>query len=516
MRIAILLSALPLLAPAARAFQEAPLHSHDEVRVHDTGLVANDGPTRRVVASFSVDSPGADWLRLSFAEVTLGGDEELGTGAYLRITSMLDGASQTLHARHVREWRNSSAYFNGDALLVELVAEPGSGRSRVRLSSVTIGDATLQGFTQCGATDDRVLSSDPRQGRALPVGCTAWMINDCGHCFLSAGHCLAGTLDVVEFNVPPSTGSGALQHPPPQDQYASDPSSKQFTNGGLGNDWGTFGCFPNSVTNLTPFQKQQASYVLVAPPPVSSSVTVRITGYGVDSTPSTANQVQQTSTGPFWNQAGTQLEYQVDTEGGNSGSPVAWSQANLAFGIHTHGGCSTSSTSYNSGTASTNAGLQAALASPHGVCNTACTASTWSYCTAKVNSQGCTPQITSSGSPSASGGAGSFSIHAASVINHKTGLLLYAIQPASTPFQGGTLCLANPLVRTGVQNSGGNPGADDCSGAYHFDMGARIASGVDANLHVGTTAYAQWYQRDPASASAPVGLTAGLAFTIGP
>jgi hypothetical protein len=515
MRILALFSIVLVAAPL-HAFQEAPLRSHEEARTHDTGLVSNATGARAVVASFSVEVDGANWLRLSFSDVQLAGDEQQGLGSYLRITSMQDGASQTLHARHVREWRQTSAYFNGDALLVELVAEPGTGTNRVRLAGVTVGDFSIQGMTQCGPTDDRVLSSDPRAGRALPVGCTAWMINDCGHCFLTAGHCLSGTLSVVEFNVPLSSSGGTLMHPPPEDQYSTDAVSKQFVNGGVGNDWGYFGCFPNSVTNLTPFQRQQASFVLGAPPAPGSSATIRVTGYGVDSTPPTSNQVQQTSIGPFWNRVGNQLEYQVDTEGGNSGSPVQWTSPGVAVGIHTHGGCSTSSSSYNSGTSVLHAGLQAALANPLGVCHVPCSAGTWNYCTAKVNSQGCTPLITSSGSPSATGGAGSFTILGASMINNKTGLLLYSIMSANTPFQGGTLCLAAPLVRTAPRNSGGNPGPDDCSGTYAYDMGARIASGADANLRAGTTGYAQWYQRDPASPSAPVGLSAGLAFTIGP
>jgi hypothetical protein len=195
---------------------------------------------------------------------------------------------------------------------------------------------------------------------------------------------------------------------------------------------------------------------------------------------------------------------------------VIWSGPGTAAAIHTHGGCSTSPGSFNSGTSVMHAGLQAALANPQGVCATTCSAGTWTYCSAKLNSQGCLPTITSTGSPSATGGPGSFTIRSANMINQKMGVLLYSLMSASTPFQGGTLCLAAPLLRSPGQSSGGSTGPDDCSGTYAFDMGALIASGTDAHLHVGTTGYAQWYQRDPASPSAPVGLSAGLAFTIGP
>src|SRR5262245_1629178 len=132
-----------LSAPSALAFQEAPLRSREVLRSLDTGFVSNDTGRRAVVASFSVEVEGANWLRLSFGGIELAGDERAGTGSFLRITSMLDGASQTLHASHVREWQHTSAYFNGDALLVELVAEPGTGPNRATLVAVTVGDVNF-------------------------------------------------------------------------------------------------------------------------------------------------------------------------------------------------------------------------------------------------------------------------------------------------------------------------------------------------------------------------------------
>src|SRR5262245_58843510 len=62
------------------------------------------------------------------------------------------------------------------------------------------------------------------------------------------------------------------------------------------------------------------------------------------------------------------IQYRTDTTGGNSGSPVAHGENGDAIGIHTHGGCTTSGTGENSGTASNHSGLQAALAAPIGVC----------------------------------------------------------------------------------------------------------------------------------------------------
>jgi len=141
-------------------------------------------------------------------------------------------------------------------------------------------------------------------------------------------------------------------------------------------------------------------------------------------------------------------------------------------------------------------------------------APTATYCTAKVNSQGCLPQISALGVPGATN-PNPFAIDAANVINHKTGLVLYSIAgSAATPFQGGTLCLASPLHRTPGQNSGGNPGPDDCSGSYSFNFNARVQSGIDPALQPGVQVWAQYYTRDPAS-SFGVGLTDAVVFTIG-
>lgn len=501
---------LPWTAPLLA--DTAPAPSSRIERRMDSGSVENLGEERAVLARFSVEEPGALWLRLYFDEVQLGGDEASGNGAYLRISSMLDGASQILRASSAAQWGNSSAYMNGDAVLVELIGEPRSGPSRMRLSAIDAGFAVLNSI--CGPSDERVLSTDPRAARAMPVGCTAWMISDCGRCFLTAGHCMSGnSLSVVQFNVPPSSSSGGLQNPPPEDQYAVDLLSRQFVNGGVGNDWGYFGCFANSNTGLKPFQAQGAAYVPANPPAFNSALTMRITGYGSDS--GVANQVQQTHAGAYFALNGNALQHQADTTGGNSGSPVIWEQGGVAVAIHTHGGCNSGSTAANAGTALTNPGLQAALAAPLGVCNAPCSSSLTPYCTAKVNSLGCTPQIASIGLPSLSSPA-PFLITASNVLNNKSGMLVYSLMSAATPFQGGTLCVASPLVRTSLVNSGGEIGVENCSGSHSYDMRARIQSGLDPNLRAGTTVYVQWLTRDLASQSGPLGLTAALGVSIGP
>jgi len=135
------------------------------------------------------------------------------------------------------------------------------------------------------------------------------------------------------------------------------------------------------------------------------------------------------------------------------------------------------------------------------------------YCTAKVNSLGCTPAIGWSGFPSASPGIG-FAIAASSELAQKFGLLFYGTSgPQAQPFQGGFLCVQAPTQRTAVQDSGGAAGS--CSGSYSFEFNAWIAGGGDPALVAGAKVWSQYWSRDPASPST-TSLTDALEFTIAP
>lgn len=135
------------------------------------------------------------------------------------------------------------------------------------------------------------------------------------------------------------------------------------------------------------------------------------------------------------------------------------------------------------------------------------------YCTAKINSQGCTPAISWSGAPSASSGT-PFTIQTSLVINNKPGILFYGISGAAgVPFQGGTLCATPPITRTPGQSSGGNPPPDDCSGSLSIDFNAWVQSGIDPLLGAGVRVNAQHWYRDP-TATFGSGLGNALEFTI--
>ena len=355
-----------LWTPAATAQMQAP--PSDVIPLsYDSGHVRNPGLELEVVHSFPVHVDNASWLRLHYSTVELSGDVEHGTGSFLRITSMRDGAVQTQNAQHVEEWSDSSAYFNGDAVLVEVLAYPGPGTNRIALKSVVAGMPQLPGKSQCGGSDDRVPTTDVRTARLMPMGCTGWIIDDSCGCFLSAGHCGVSGSTVAEFNVPLSTSGGSLVHPGPQDQYSVESASVQDYYYTIGNDWAYFGTHPNSQTGLTAREAQGDEFTIVQPPAFSAGQQIRITGYGVDYNDNIYTQVNQTNSGNRISASGTIVEYTVDTEGGNSGSPVIFESTGEAIGIHTNGGCSPPSQG-NTGCGLNNSGVQTALANPLGVC----------------------------------------------------------------------------------------------------------------------------------------------------
>ncbi|MEO6709760.1 MAG: hypothetical protein ABI054_04975 [Planctomycetota bacterium] len=145
------------------------------------------------------------------------------------------------------------------------------------------------------------------------------------------------------------------------------------------------------------------------------------------------------------------------------------------------------------------------------------------YCTAKINSLGCTPSISSTGASSASAGSG-FVIKGSNVRNQKPGLLLYTNNGrASGAFQGGVLCVAGPIRRTVALNSNGTPlPGSDCTGVYSVDMNTFATGGLGglpaAYLIVaGTLVDTQFWGRDPGfPAPNNSTLSNGLEYTVCP
>ena len=130
----------------------------------------------------TVRHEGAPWLRLNFA------DYDLGKDSYIIIRSGSDGGYQRLDARSIKEWGNSSAFFNGDAVEMSIHVAPGDRGVFFRLASLTAGrkvgrsggtdvdgtqdehaalDVTQKVMTCNNGVDDRTPSSDPAVGRLV-------------------------------------------------------------------------------------------------------------------------------------------------------------------------------------------------------------------------------------------------------------------------------------------------------------------------------------------------------------
>ncbi|KAJ3365161.1 hypothetical protein GGF31_008619 [Allomyces arbusculus] len=333
-------------------------------------------------------------------------------GDVIRITSVLDKAVQYLNADSLAQWSFQSAFFNGPAVTVELLADPAADatvKPAVIVTSVTTNDE--DGFsadpinlppptTLCNAADLRKPATDLRSGRIFPVGCTGWTINDKNGCHTSAGHCFDGvdaTQQVLQLSVPQSAvivkdgvKVGIPRHPDPKYQFAVDASSVQYKllseldvdNAVDAEDWSYFGTFRNPNTGLT--QREAAnnqSYTLakvtngvIAPGQAAVGDVVTITGFGNvrDQARKNLRLTQQVATGSLASFPDKyHINHRVDTEGGNSGSAMVVKKngKEVAVGIHTNGGCdTTASTSANYGSSVNQRGYQAALAAPKGVC----------------------------------------------------------------------------------------------------------------------------------------------------
>jgi hypothetical protein len=142
-----------------------------------------------------------------------------------------------------------------------------------------------------------------------------------------------------------------------------------------------------------------------------------------------------------------------------------------------------------------------------------CTGNIATYCTAKLTSGGCVPQISGIGNPSAFAPQ-VFTITASNLEPSQNGILFFGLAgPASVPFQDGFLCVNGTLFRLKVKNSGGGA---PCDGVLEYGLAELMEHPLGgASLVPGQQVNVQGWFRDPPAASS-TGLTDGLQFEVCP
>lgn len=131
------------------------------------------------------------------------------------------------------------------------------------------------------------------------------------------------------------------------------------------------------------------------------------------------------------------------------------------------------------------------------------------YCTPKPSSLGCMPTIESVGFPSLAGE--SFRVRASQIHRNTQGLIAFSQGSATIPFQGGTLCIQPPILRTPVQPTG--TGTGNCGGELSITLSPAFVA--THGFAAGQRYYSQAWTRDTGD---PFGssLSNGLEFLICP
>lgn len=296
----------------------------------DTGWLANAAADSAVVAAFPVTVADSNFIRVYLADV------ELAEGSQVRFTSMRDGETQILDAKLLEMWGYTSAYFNGDTLLVEVIAAPNTVGNRIAIKDVgyELGVQPAGDGAQCGivGSDSRSPSSESWSGRIMPVGCSGTVYCSGGAGMVTAGHCLDGQSNlVVHFNVPPSTTGCGTVAPPVADQFPVQPGFR-FSNNGVGSDWGVLRMGTNNL-GQTPFSRYGTFRALGGS--AADNTVTGIFGYGLDTT-CVRSQTQQFSPGSITDVNNTNYDISNDVRGGNSGSGYIRNSDGAVVGVVTH------------------------------------------------------------------------------------------------------------------------------------------------------------------------------------
>jgi hypothetical protein len=132
-----------------------------------------------------------------------------------------------------------------------------------------------------------------------------------------------------------------------------------------------------------------------------------------------------------------------------------------------------------------------------------------SYCTGKLNSANCVASVGWTGTATLSG-ADDFHVTCSNVVFNKQGIMFWGSNTAALPFFNGFLCVAQPVIRTPVQNSGGSSG---CNGSFDFHFTHAYMN--QYGLMNGDLRHAEFWYRDPQNLDGTnIGLSNALTFEI--
>lgn len=314
--------------------------------VLDSGPLHNPGAAPRTLFAREIAVPSSAWMRLHFSDVSLA------PGSALVITSAVDAESQVLDAATLQLWSRATAYFNGDTLLLELVAAPGSAENRVAMTYLEAdpgvvpsipGEARVRGAPgTCGicGSDERTPSSQAWAGRLMPVGCTASIFCE-DSTVVSAGHCMAQGM-VVQFNVPPSTPGCAVVHPSIADQFPVTLIHSQ--NLAAGADWAILSTGVNTLGQSA--YERQRDLRRFAQDVAATGQSAALWGYGMD-TSCTRTQTQQFSPGDITGRTATTYRFSNDIRNGSSGSALVVAGRIVGVVTHCNSSCTNTATRHD-------------------------------------------------------------------------------------------------------------------------------------------------------------------------
>ena len=282
------------------------------------------------------------WIIVRFRSYNIGD----GT---LTITSLEDPSQEQVFTQNeLEKWGGISARFSGGSVRIVVSSTESGGQYFYKIEDVIVGDeqgSTTPGIVDekasspesLGGQDDRTRSFDDRIARIMPVGCTAFSLNN--GVFLTAGHCVTEGMLVLEFRVPHSLSNGAPVPPLVEHQFRVSPASILYSAKGPGRDWAVFSVHEND-DGLQPHQIYGAFDFTIEE--LEGRIAVR--GYGKDN--GVDNLTQQHDYGDmlsfyrYWTRTDTPavIIHNAGTHKGSSGSPIFYVDASgKIVGIHTHG-----------------------------------------------------------------------------------------------------------------------------------------------------------------------------------